>query len=90
MISRTGFTGDLGYELWTSPEKALDLWDLIYGQCENGNFDIRAIGLHALNMVRIEAGFIMPGEDFVTAETAVRADSSRSIVSCFEDSILPF
>ena len=78
MISRTGFTGDLGYELWTSPEKALDLWDLIYGQCENGNFDIRAIGLHALNMVRIEAGFIMPGEDFVTAETAVRADRSRS------------
>ena len=78
MISRTGFTGDLGYELWTSPEKALDLWDLIYGQCENGNFDIRAIGLQALNMVRIEAGFIMPGEDFVTAETAVRADRSRS------------
>ena len=78
MISRTGFTGDLGYELWTSPENALDLWDLIYGQCENGNFDIRAIGLHALNMVRIEAGFIMPGEDFVTAETAVRADRSRS------------
>ena len=78
MISRTGFTGDLGYELWSSPEKALDLWDLIYGQCENGNFDIRAIGLQALNMVRIEAGFIMPGEDFVTAETAVRADRSRS------------
>ena len=78
MISRTGFTGDLGYELWVSPEDALDLWDLIYGQCENGNFDIRAIGLHALNMVRIEAGFIMPGEDFVTAETAVRADRSRS------------
>ena len=78
MISRTGFTGDLGYEIWISPEHAINLWDLIYAECENGHFDIRPIGLNALNMVRIEAGFIMPGEDFVTAETAIRADRVRS------------
>ena len=50
MISRTGFTGDLGYEIWISPEHAINLWDLIYAECENGHFDIRPIGLNALNM----------------------------------------
>ena len=38
MISRTGFTGDLGYEIWISPEHAINLWDLIYAECENGQF----------------------------------------------------
>ncbi len=45
---------------------------------ERGLYDIRPIGLEALEMVRIEAGFIMPGDDFVTAETAIRADRDRS------------
>ena len=78
MISRTGFTGDLGYEVWTHPDRALDLWDLIFSVKEQGLFDIRPTGLGALDMVRIEAGFIMPGDDFNTAETAVRADRVRS------------
>jgi len=78
MISRTGFTGDLGYEVWTHPDSALDLWDLIFSVKERGLFDIRPTGLGALDMVRIEAGFIMPGDDFNTAETAVRADRVRS------------
>ena len=39
---------------------------------------MRATGLGALEMVRIEAGFIMPGDDFNTAETAIRADRDRS------------
>ena len=43
---------------------------------QNGHFDIRPIGLNALNMVRIEAAFIMPGEDFVTQRR--RADRVRS------------
>ncbi len=78
MISRTGFTGDLGYELWTAPENALALWDAVFGVKERGLYDIRCIGLEALEMVRIEAGFIMPGDDFNTAETTVRADHDRS------------
>ena len=78
MISRTGFTGDLGYELWTAPENALQLWDAIFGVQERGLYNIRAIGLGALEIVRIEAGFIMPGDDFNTAETTVRAGHDRS------------
>lgn len=78
MVSRTGFSGDLGYELWTDPANALALWDAIFSVQERGFYNVRTIGLDALEMVRIEAGFILPGDDFNTAETAVRADHDRS------------
>ena len=78
MVSRTGYTGDLGYELWTEPVNGLMLWDAIFSVKESGLYDIRAIGLAALEMVRIEAGFIMPGDDFNTAETTIRAGHDRS------------
>ena len=75
-VSRTGYTGDLGYELWADPVDALPLWDAIFGV--RGQYDIQAMGLSVLEMVRIEAGFIMPGFDFNTAETAVRNGYDRS------------
>ena len=78
MVSRTGYTGDLGYEIWVDPIDAVGLWDAIFCLKEQGLFDIRPTGLGALEMVRIEAGFILPGDDFNTAETAVRADHDRS------------
>jgi aminomethyltransferase len=78
MVSRTGYTGDLGYELWTDPTNALALWDAVFGVKARGLYDVRPIGLDALEMVRIEAGFIMPGDDFNTAESTVRADHDRS------------
>ncbi len=78
MISRTGFTGDLGYEVWVDPRHALDLWDAIFEVKQRGLYDVRPIGLDALEMVRIEAGFIMPGDDFNTAETTIRAGRDRS------------
>lgn len=76
MVSRTGYTGDLGYELWTDPAHALALWDAIFAV--QGQYDIHVMGLSALEMVRIEAGFIMPGFDFNTAEATVRAGYDRS------------
>ncbi len=76
MVSRTGFTGDLGYEVWTRPENAVALWDAIFAQQER--YDLRVIGLTALEMVRIEAGFLMPGFDFNTAETVIREGYDRS------------
>jgi aminomethyltransferase len=76
MVSRTGYTGDLGYELWTHPDNALRLWDAIFGV--QGRYDIHLMGLDALEMVRIEAGFVMPGFDFNTAESTVRNDYDRS------------
>jgi aminomethyltransferase len=76
MISRTGFTGDLGYELWTSPSHALALWDALFKAGELHG--IRAIGSAALNTTRIEAGFIIANSDFVPAEQALREDRARS------------
>lgn len=74
-ISRTGFTGDLGYELFCTREQALSLWDRL---CESGNRNrMRAIGYAALNHARIEAGFIVANADFVTSETALREDRLR-------------
>ena len=58
MVSRTGFTGDLGYELWVSPELALDLWDELYAA--GADYNIQPFGETATDMARIEAGFIMP------------------------------
>ena len=76
MISRTGFTGDLGYELWCDPEQAETLWDTLM---ESGrNYGIRPFGAQALGMTRIEAGFIQAGVDFVPALDVVRSQRSRS------------
>jgi len=75
-VSRTGFTGDLGYELFTTPGQALALWDRLF---EAGRLaGITAIGYGALNLARLEAGFIVANADFITAETAIRANRRRS------------
>jgi aminomethyltransferase len=74
-ISRTGFTGDLGYELFAPRELAFSLWDRLWAAGENNR--MRAIGYAALNHARIEAGFIVANADFVTAETALREDRLR-------------
>jgi aminomethyltransferase len=62
MVSRTGFTGDLGYELWINPDMALDLWDALYSA--GSDYGIHPYGETATNMARLEAGFIMPGMEF--------------------------
>ena len=76
MVSRTGFTGDLGYEVWISPDKALALWDALFAAGKL--FGIRAIGTHALDHSRIEAGFIQAYVDFLPAHATVRPGRSRS------------
>ena len=64
MVSRTGFTGDLGYELWMRPADAEAVWDALM---EAGRTrGIRPIGSRALNIARIEAGFLLPNVDFVS------------------------
>ena len=75
-VSRTGYTGDLGYEVWVEPQNALRLWDAIFAV--QGRYDIQPMGLDALEMVRIEAGFVMPGFDFNTAESTIRDGYDRS------------
>ena len=76
VVSRTGFTGDLGYELWIAPHKAEALWDRLF---ESGEpYLIKPFGTHALEMARIEAGFLQAGVDFMPAEEVVRNGRSRS------------
>ena len=75
-ISRTGFTGDLGYELWIDPARALALWDHL--MAAGAPWGTRPIGTRALNVARIEAGFLIANMDFVPAEQAVREDRVRT------------
>ncbi|NRP22540.1 Aminomethyltransferase [Ensifer adhaerens] len=74
-ISRTGFTGDLGYELFAPAKAALSLWDRLW--TAGSGFGLKAIGYDALNRARIEAGFIVANADFITADAALRADRER-------------
>jgi aminomethyltransferase len=75
-VSRTGFTGDLGYELWVPPQQAVPLWDALIAAGRSRG--IRPIGSAALNLARIEAGFLAPNVDFVSAEHTLRVGRARS------------
>jgi glycine cleavage system T protein (aminomethyltransferase) len=75
-VSRTGFTGDLGYELWMDPQAAEPVWDALMAAGRSRG--IRAIGSLALNTARIEAGFLLPNVDFVSAEHTIRTGRDRS------------
>ena len=67
-VSRTGYTGDLGYELWVPNEGALGLWDAVMG--EGKNYGAAPVGLDALDISRVEAGFILRGVDYTPANEA--------------------
>ena len=76
MVSRTGFTGDLGYELWIEPGKAEALWDALFAAGRLSG--IRAIGTHALEHARVEAGYLAAYEEFLPANATVRTGRTRS------------
>ena len=75
-VSRTGFTGDLGYELWIDPGYAGVLWDRLFAA---GHLHgITPMGDEALQLLRIEAGFIQARHDFMPAHATVRTGHTRS------------
>jgi len=76
MISRTGFTGDLGYELWIENDLALTLWDALFAKANL--YGLRPFGDESLDMARIEAGFILPEVDFHGAQHAVMLNHDHS------------
>ena len=76
MVSRTGYTGDLGYELWIDPPNAEALWDQLFAA--GRDYGIRPMGGEALDLSRIEAGFLLAAVDFLPADEAVRPDRTRS------------
>ena len=88
VVSRTGFTGDLGYEAWMPPGVAGAFWDALF---EAGSVTgIRAIGLDALEIARIEAGYLTAGIDFLPADTAVRPGKTRSPLELGLDWVVDF
>jgi aminomethyltransferase len=76
IVSRTGFSGDLGYELFVAAADALAVWDLLTTAGEPHG--LHAIGFAALDVARLEAGFITCNSDFIAAEHAVEPDRRRS------------
>jgi aminomethyltransferase len=67
-ISRTGYTGDLGYELWIRAGDALTVWDALVAAGKGHN--LTPIGTTALKMARVEAGLLLMGADFHTSRFA--------------------
>ena len=68
-ISRTGYTGDLGYEIWLNPNDALSVWDMLNNKGKS--FGITPTGLHALDISRIEAGLILLDVDYISSRHAI-------------------
>jgi len=64
-ISRTGYTGDLGYEIWMNTEDALHVWDALLAAGKP--WGLEPCGLDAMDIARIEAGFVLQGVDYITA-----------------------
>jgi len=69
-IDRAGFTGDLGYELWVKPQDADWLWETLFRIGDP--YKIAPMGSQALDMTRIEAGFILVDADYTGSQHAVR------------------
>ena len=68
-ISRTGYTGDLGYEIWIPSKKAVRVWDALM---EGGKpFDIKPAGMLALDVARVEAGLLLIDVDFYSSKKAM-------------------
>ena len=67
-ISRTGYTGDLGFEIWLDAQDALSLWDALIDA--GAPYGITPAGMLALDMARIEAGLMLIDVDYVPARKA--------------------
>jgi aminomethyltransferase len=71
-VSRTGYTGDLGFEVWADAKDAEPLYDALMKAGES--FAIMPAGLDAMDVTRVEAGFIMNGVDYFSANHALIED----------------
>ena len=74
-ITRTGYTGDLGYEIWMDAEDALEVWDRVMSA--GADYGLLPAGLAALDIARIEAGLLLIEVDYVSSLKAL-TESRRS------------
>ena len=75
-VSRTGYTGDLGYELWIPVERAADAWDAL--MAAGRAYGIRPAGMLALDVVRLEAGLVLLEVDYTSARHALNPEQNYS------------
>jgi len=68
-ISRTGYTGDLGYEIWVPWNDAVKVWDALMDTGKR--FDIHAAGMLALDVARVEAGLLLIEVDYISSKKAL-------------------
>jgi aminomethyltransferase len=71
-ISRTGYTGDLGYEIWMPRTGAIAVWDALMRA--GRSFGLKPAGMLALDVARVEAGLLLIDVDFVGSRKAMTAD----------------
>jgi aminomethyltransferase len=75
-LSRTGYTGDLGYEIWMDWNQGPAIWDAL---TDAGRaFDLRPVGMLALDVARIEAGLLLIDVDFASSKKAMNASQKYS------------
>ena len=75
-ISRTGYTGDLGYEIWMPWPRAVAVWDAL--MTSGRAFDIHPAGMLALDVARVEAGLLLIDVDFNSSKKALTAQQQFS------------
>ena len=75
-VTRTGYTGDLGYELWVESGRAVDLWDALTHAGDP--YGIRPAGMLALDVARIEAGLILIEADYTSVRHALIPEQAYS------------
>jgi aminomethyltransferase len=75
-VTRTGYTGDLGYELWVDAGRAVELWDALFRTGDA--FGLRPVGMAALDVLRVEAGLILLDAEFTGVRNAFSAEQEYS------------
>jgi aminomethyltransferase len=75
-VTRSGYTGDLGYELWVEAEAAVELWDAVFEA--GAPFGIRPAGIRALDVARVEAGLILIEVEYTSSRHARSAEQEYS------------
>ena len=68
-ITRTGYTGDLGYEIWVPSAQCLQVWDAL--MAAGTGYGLLPVGLDAMDMTRVEAGFVLNGVDYFSARHCI-------------------
>lgn len=83
VVSRTGYTGELGFEIWCHPKDATAVWDAVWAAGEPKG--MKPLGLTALDMLRVEAGLVFAGYDFCDQTDPFEAGIGFAVANKDED-----